>query len=44
MTNFTELKEEYLPLDGVWIKIDGTLTEEDIQKINSFVKKSISYW
>lgn len=41
MATFVELKENYLPSDGDWYKVSGTLTEEDIKKINSLLRKTV---
>lgn len=41
MASFVELREDFLPNDGDWYKVNGPITEEDIIKINSLPRKTI---
>ena len=40
MAEFTKLENEFLPKDSEWIKLSGEITEEDITKINSLIKRT----
>lgn len=41
MVTFTKLEENFLPDDGDWLRVTGTIGEEDIEKINSLPRKTV---
>ena len=41
MASITKINENYIPKDGDWLKVDGVLSDEDINKINLMQRKTI---